>query len=105
MKHYAVAQFDVTERSWVRDYVSEVTPMVEARGGRYLARTAAFERIEGDGERAQMCMIIEWSSKQAALEFYDSDEYRPFRERRIAGSRGEFLLVAGEDSSGVARVP
>jgi len=105
MKHYAVAQFDVTDGAWVRDYVSEVTSMVEARGGRYLARTAAFEYIEADGEQRQTCMLIEWPSKQAALEFYDSDEYRPFRERRLAGSRGDFLLVAGEDSTGVARVP
>jgi uncharacterized protein (DUF1330 family) len=61
MRYYAVAQLDVTDPSWVRDYVSEVTPMVERRGGRYLARSA--------------------------------------------GARSEFLLVAGEDVNGVARIP
>jgi len=33
MKCYAVAELDITERNWVRDYVRNVTRMVEARGG------------------------------------------------------------------------
>jgi uncharacterized protein (DUF1330 family) len=38
MKYYAVAEVDVTDRAWVREYAKEVTAMVERRGGRYLAR-------------------------------------------------------------------
>jgi uncharacterized protein (DUF1330 family) len=34
MKHYAVAELGVSDPGWVRDYVAEVTPMVESRGGR-----------------------------------------------------------------------
>jgi uncharacterized protein (DUF1330 family) len=37
MKYYAVAQTRVTDPSWVRDYVTDVTAMVERRGGRYLS--------------------------------------------------------------------
>jgi uncharacterized protein (DUF1330 family) len=36
VKQYAIAQLDVTDPAWVRDYVADVTPMVERRGGRYL---------------------------------------------------------------------
>lgn len=28
MKHYAVAELDVTDPAWVRDYVAEVTPRI-----------------------------------------------------------------------------
>jgi len=49
-------------------------------------------------------LIIEWRSKQAADAFYRSEEYRPYRERRRSGARNEFVLVAGEDFAGVARV-
>ena len=104
MKHYAVAELDVTDPAWVRDYVAEVTPMVERRGGRYLARTATIEQIEGERTPAQVVLIIEWPSKQAADEFYASEEYRSHREARRAGARNEFLLVAGEDVNGVARI-
>ncbi len=104
MKHYAVAQLDVTDPAWVQSYVSEVTPMVERRGGRYLARTATVERIEGERRPPQIVLLIEWPSKEAAEAFYASEEYAPFREARIAGARNEFLLVAGDDVGGVAQI-
>ncbi len=105
VKHYAVAELDVTDPGWVRDYVAVVTPMVERRGGRYLARSARIEQIEGERSAPQVLLIIEWPSKEAANEFYESEEYRPYRESRRAGARNEFLLVAGEDVNGVAQVP
>jgi uncharacterized protein (DUF1330 family) len=104
MKHYAVAELDVTDPSWVRDYVAEVTAMVERRGGRYLARTAQIEQVEGERTPPQVLLIIEWPSKEAAEELYDSEEYRPHREARRKGARNEFLLVSGEDVNGVARI-
>jgi uncharacterized protein (DUF1330 family) len=105
MKHYTVAEIDVTDPSWVRDYVANVTPLVESRGGRYLARTPNVEKLEGDREPAQFFLIIEWPSKQAADDFYVSEEYRPYRERRLAGAENELVLVAGEDVNRVARIP
>jgi uncharacterized protein (DUF1330 family) len=104
MKHYTVAELSVTERGWARDYVANVTPMVERYGGRYLARTTSFEKLEGEREPAQVLLIIEWPDADAVRRFYESDEYRPYRESRLAGSLGEFVLVAGEDVNGVARI-
>lgn len=105
MKHYAVAELNVSDPSWVADYVAAVTPMVERRGGRYLARTGRLERVEGERALPQVLLIIEWPSREAAEEFYESEEYRLFRDARIQGSSGEFLIVAGEDASGAANVP
>ena len=45
MKHYAVAELEITDPAWVADYVANVTPMVERRGGRYLARTIAVNGV------------------------------------------------------------
>jgi uncharacterized protein (DUF1330 family) len=104
MKYYAVAEMDVTDPGWVRDYVANVTGMVERRGGRYLSRTTTIERIEGERLAPQAIVPIEWPSKEVAEEFYASEEYRPYREARGTGARNEFLLVAGEDVNGVARV-
>ena len=103
MKYYTVAELTVTDPGWTRDYVAAVTPMVERYGGRYLARSTAFEKLEGDREPPQLILLIEWPDEEAALEFHESDDYRPYRERRRAGSHGEFLLVAGEDVNRVAR--
>ena len=104
MKYYAVAEMDVTDPSWIQDYVANVTAMVERRGGRYLSRTARIEKIEGERTPPQVIVLIEWPSKEVADEFYASEEYRPYREARGQGARNEFLLVAGEDINGLARM-
>lgn len=104
MKHYAVAELDITDPSWVRDYVANVTPLVERCGGRYLARTQQVDRIEGDRLSPQVFLIIEWPSRDIADAFYESDAYRPYRERRLSGATGELFLVAGEDVNGAARM-
>ncbi len=95
---------EITDRSWVPEYAKNVTRMVEQRGGKYLARTAKVERVEGERKLPQVFLIIEWPSKEAAEDFYESEEYRPFRAKRIAGAKNEFLLVAGEDMTKTARI-
>jgi len=104
MKHYAVAELNITEPSWIPAYVKHTTPLVEQHGGRYLARTPHLEKIEGDRPPPQISLIIEWPSKEAAMAFYNSDAYKPHRESRRKGSTGEFLLVAGEDINGIAQM-
>jgi uncharacterized protein (DUF1330 family) len=97
VKYYAVAEIDVTDASWVADYIDTVTALVEARGGRYLARTPRVERLEGRRAVPQVFLIIEWPNREAAYAFYESEDYAPFRRRREQGARNEFVLVAGED--------
>lgn len=104
MRYYSVAEMEITDRSWVPEYVKNVTRMVEQRGGRYLARTSKVERVEGERKLLQVFLIIEWPSKETAEAFYESEEYRPCRESRIAGAKNEFLLVAGEDIAKAAQI-
>jgi len=97
VNYYTLAELSVTDPSWIKDYVANVSAMVARHGGRYLARTPKMERLEGERENAQLCVIIEWPSREAAVGFYESAEYAPYLKARKAGSTGEFLLVAGED--------
>lgn len=106
MKYYCVAEFDVTDKGWVPEYVREVTGLVERYGGRYLARTPKVERLEGEAEAKvpQVFLIIEWPSREAALAFYESEEYAPYLRSRLKGSAGSLFLVAGEDVTGTSSV-
>jgi uncharacterized protein (DUF1330 family) len=104
MKYYTVAELDITDQSWVSAYVKNVTKLVERSGGRYLARTSNIEKIEGERKTPQIFLIIEWPSSDAAKLFYESDEYRPYRQSRIEGARNEFVLVAGEDTAKAAKI-
>lgn len=97
MKYYAVATIDIENNEWVEEYLQKVTPMVESVGGEYLARTPNFELVEGDGPIPNTMLIIAFPSKQAAEQFYSSQEYQPYKEARQRGSVGNFYLVAGHD--------
>jgi uncharacterized protein (DUF1330 family) len=104
MKYYVIAEIEIMDQSWVPAYVQNVTKLVEQHGGRYLARTSKVEKIEGERKAPQIFLIIEWPSKDVAETFYECDEYRPYRQRRIQGARNEFLLVAGEDMARTGRM-
>lgn len=104
MKHFAIANLDITDPAWIAEYVERTTEMVERHGGRYLTRTARIDQLEGDREPPQIVLVIEWPSKEAATDFYESDEYRPLLEMRKNGSAGDFWLVPAEDVNGVARI-
>ncbi|MBV9107989.1 MAG: DUF1330 domain-containing protein, partial [Gemmatimonadetes bacterium] len=67
MKHYVVAEMEITDPAWVRPYVAAVTRMVEAHSGRYLARTGSVEVLEGGGAPPQVSLLIEWPSREAAM--------------------------------------
>jgi uncharacterized protein (DUF1330 family) len=105
MKYYLIGEVEITDPSWVTDYTNNVTGMVERSGGRYLARTQQIEKIEGERKLLQICVLLEWPSKEAAVNFYESEAYRPYRQNRMTGAKNEFLLVAGEDLANVARIP
>lgn len=104
MKYYSVAEIEITDQSWVSQYVQNVTRLIEQHGGRYLARTSDIEKLEGDRPSPQIFLIIEWPSREKALAFYESDEYRPYLKSRMEGAKSELLLVAGEDISKQARI-
>jgi uncharacterized protein (DUF1330 family) len=103
MSVYCVVQFTVTDPSWLASYGENVTKMVEAQGGKYLARTSEVEAIEGIYPPGSLVVLLEWASKDDAVTFYNSEEYKPFKEARTSGSEGTFLLVAGKDDLGLRR--
>jgi uncharacterized protein (DUF1330 family) len=55
------------------------------------------ERLEGDAELPSVFVIIEWPSKEAAQAFNADSDYQPHLEKRLAGAKSDFVLVAGED--------
>jgi uncharacterized protein (DUF1330 family) len=105
MKYYAVAEMRLLHRAWVPAYVENVTKLVEAFGGRYLARTSSIEQIEGDRESPHVFLLIEWPSREAALTFYVSPDYAPYRKARLEGAQNHFWLIAGKDDTREAQVP
>ncbi|MEZ5823317.1 MAG: DUF1330 domain-containing protein [Geminicoccaceae bacterium] len=97
MAFYSVLAVTPTGRDWVADYLPVANALVKKHGGRYLARTASHERLEGEGEDAALRIVLEWPSKEAAKAFMADPEYVPHLEARTKGSVSHHFLIEGRD--------
>ena len=99
MAHYSVLAVTPTSEEWIPDYIGPVNALVAKHGGKYLARTASQERLEGEGEDAALRVIIEWPSKEAAKAFMSDPDYVPHLQARTAGSSSNHFLIEGRTTS------
>ena len=97
MAYYSVLEVTPTTDAWIPDYIGPANKLVAQHGGKYLARTASHERLEGEGEGAALRIIIEWPSEQAAKAFMSDPDYVPHLNARIAGSNSHHFLIEGKD--------
>lgn len=97
MAFYSVLAVTPSRDDWVADYLPAANRLVAQHGGRYLARTANHERLEGEGESAALRILIEWPSREAALAFMMDPDYKSHLEARHAGSNSHHHLVEGKD--------
>ena len=97
MTHYSVLAVTPTNEDWIADYIGPANTLVARHGGKYLARTASHERLEGAGEEAALRIIIEWPSKDAAKAFMSDPAYVPHLKARTAGSKSDHFLIEGKD--------
>ncbi len=97
MTCYSVLEVTPTRDDWGPAYVEAVGALVARYGGKYLARTAKHERLEGQGENAALRVLLEWPSREAALAFMSDPEYAPHLRARTAGSVSHHYLIEGVD--------
>ncbi|MEO1487134.1 MAG: DUF1330 domain-containing protein [Bacteroidota bacterium] len=79
------------------DYLPTANKLVAKHGGKYLARTASHEQVEGDTQQAALRIIIEWPSKESAINFMEDPDYAPHLKARTTGSISHHYLIAAQD--------
>ena len=97
MAYFSVLAVTPINDDWVTDYIAPANALVAKHGGKYLARTASHERLEGSGEEAALRIVIEWPSAKAAKAFMQDPEYVPHLQARTAGSISHHFLIEGKD--------
>jgi uncharacterized protein (DUF1330 family) len=85
---------EVTDQGKYAEYSRRVDAVVVAHGGRYLAVDPRPDLVEGNGPLVK-AVLLRFPSEEAARGWYDSPEYRPLAELRLAGARGVLVLVHG----------
>ncbi len=97
MKYYSVLDVTPKTNAWISAYLQTANRLVAKHGGNYLARTAAHEQLEGNAQEAGLRIVLEWPSKQAAIDFMNDPEYAPHLQARTEGSVSHHYLIEGKD--------
>ncbi|NIA71057.1 DUF1330 domain-containing protein [Pelagibius litoralis] len=94
MAAYIIAHLDVTNPEAFEAYRDAVPAVVADHGGRYLARGAPVDVLEGDWEIPRL-IILEFPDKAAAEGFYHSAEYQEILPLRLENADGAVVIVEG----------
>lgn len=97
MTYYSVLAVTPTSQDWISGYLPTANALVAKHGGRYLARTVTHEQLEGADQPAALRIILEWPSKEAALNFMSDPDYKPHLEARTQGSTSFHFLIEAKD--------
>ena len=94
MTGYAITQIEVTNPEDYKEYLAKVTDIVTKFGGEYLVRGGEFKCFEGEWKYPRT-VVIKFPSYEKALEWYNSDLYKPVKELRQKNSEGNLIIIKG----------
>ena len=94
MAAYLIVDIKVNDPVRYEEYRKLVSPTLAAYDGKYLARGGAVKVLEGDLS-PNRTVVVEFPSAARALEWWNSDVYRPIRQIRYDSADSQMLLVEG----------
>ena len=93
-KAYVLVQVDVTNAQQYGEYTKLSPGIIEAFGGRFLARGGRTLTLEGTPARSRV-VVVEFPSFERAQEFYNSQEYQAAKKVRAGAATAQFVLIEG----------
>ena len=94
MAAYLIVDIKVNDPARYEEYRKLVSPTLAAFDGKYLARGGTVKVLEGDLS-PNRTVVVEFPTAARALEWWDSDLYRPVRQIRYDSADSKMLLVEG----------
>ena len=93
-KGFWIVTTTVTNPAFV-EYVEAFQPWVESVGGSVFAKDMEGQTVEGKG--GKLAVIIEFPSKQTAIDAYNSSEYQELSKLRWANSTDTVITIMDGD--------
>ncbi|MBH88391.1 MAG: D-fructose-6-phosphate amidotransferase [Pelagibacterales bacterium] len=94
MKAYMIAHIEVTNPELMAKYREKVPAIVEKYGGKYLVRGGDSVLLEGDFFKHRV-VLLEFPDREAAEKFYNSEQYAPIKQMRLAAGNNSSVIVDG----------
>jgi uncharacterized protein (DUF1330 family) len=92
MSAYMVISVSPRDEEKMQDYETRTLEVVRRYGGRPVARDTESLVLES-GRRPDIGVILEFPDKQAVLDFYHSEEYKPLKEFRHTFATAGALVI------------
>ena len=91
---YVIAQLKITNSENYKEYVEKVNPIVKKFGGEFLVRAGEFQIFDGETNFPRI-IILKFPSYERALEWYNSEEYKPIKQIRLDNAEGTNIIIKG----------
>lgn len=97
MSHYLIAQLEITDREEYGNYESGFMDIFMKYEGKLLSVDEEPQLLEGSWPYTRT-VLIEFPSKEAALDWFTSDEYQTLAKHRHNASSGNITMIKGLES-------
>jgi len=91
---YVIYQGEVLDPVRYEEYKTRAAASLQAAGAHYVVRGGDFDVLEGDPP-AGRTVVVEFPSRQAAIDWYHSAEYTAARAIREGAARARMYVVDG----------
>ena len=92
---YMIGDVDIKNIEEYKKYMEKVKPMIESYGGEYLIRGGEIDTLETNLWKPTRMVLVKFPSKKIAMEWYNSDEYKPYKKIRFENATSNILMVDG----------
>jgi uncharacterized protein (DUF1330 family) len=96
MAAYLIVYETITDQSKFLQYVKTVDPVITRRGGRMVA-SGTPDVVEGEFP-FERTLVFEWPTRQAASDFWHSEEYTEIKKLREGAAEIQALIIAGPEN-------
>lgn len=94
MAAYVIADIEVKNAAAYEAYKKDVGATVAKFGGRFLVRGGAVTSHEGGWEPSRV-VVLEFPDMARLEAWYNSADYKPLLEMRLAATTGRLIAVEG----------
>ena len=94
MSAYIVVQINIKNKEPYKEYLRQVTPIVEKYKGEYIVRGGNYKTMLGNWDY-ERTVVIKFPTYDMATKFYNSQEYFPVKKIREDNSDGNLIIIEG----------
>ena len=92
---YLIGDVDIHNINEYKIYIQNVKPIVEKYGGEYLVRGGEIIEKEINLWKPKRFVLVRFPDKSSALKFYNSKEYKPYKNIRLKNATSTITFAEG----------